>query len=266
MTQPLAILIVGDIGRAEFRDARRELDRWGAVTAAGSIAEAAVLLDDSSYSPAVIVIAQAYPGEFPAETVERLRRRAPLARLVALLGPWCEGETRSGRPWPGGIRVYWHQWPARAACELARIAGGLFSSWSLPATASEEERYLALSGKPNSICDGLVAVISPHPAMQAWIAAACRRQGFATAEVRPQSEAPVGGVAAAIFDGSEARGVELAELRRWVAAVAPAPLIALLDFPRVEDRDRALEAGAAAVLSKPLVLEDLYWQIEHSLT
>ncbi len=266
MTQPLAILIVGDTGRAEFCEARRDLARWGAVTAAGSIAEAAVLLDDSLYSPAVIVIAQAYPGEFPAETVERLRRRAPLARLVALLGPWCEGETRSGRPWPGGIRVYWHQWPARAACELARIAGGLFSSWSLPATASEEERYLALSGKPNSIRDGLVAVISPHPAMQAWIAAACRRQGFATAEVRPQSETSVGALAAAIFDGSEARGVELAELRRWVAAVAPAPLIALLDFPRVEDRDRALEAGAAAVLSKPLVLEDLYWQIEHSLT
>lgn len=264
--QPLAILIVGDTDRAEFRDARRELDRWGAVTAVGSIAEAAAVLDDSSYAPAVIVIAQAYPGEFPAETVERLRRRAPLARLVALLGPWCEGETRSGRPWPGGIRVYWHQWPARAACELARIAGGLFSSWSLPATASEEERCLALSGKPNSSRGGLVAVISPHPAMQEWIAAACRRQGFATVAARPQSETSLGVLAAAVFDGTEARGVELADLRRWAAAVAPAPLIALLDFPRVEDRDRALSAGAAAVLSKPFVLGDLYWQIEQSLT
>ncbi len=265
MTQPLAILIVGDTDRAEFRDARRELDRWGSVTAAGSIAEAAAALEGSSYAPAVIVIAQAYPGEFPSEAVEQLRRRAPLARFVALLSPWCEGETRSGRPWPGGIRVYWHQWPARAARELARIASGLFSSWSLPATASEEERCLALSGEAINIRDGLVAVISPHPAMQEWIAAACRRQGFATVPVRPQSEISVGEVVVAIFDGSEAQGVELAELRRWAAAVAPAPLIALLDFPRVEDRDRALAAGAAAVLSKPFVLEDLYWQIERSL-
>lgn len=82
--QPLAILIVGDTGRAEFCEARRELARWGAVTAAGSIAEAAAALEDSSCAPAVIVIAQAYPGEFTAETVERLRRRAPLARFVAL--------------------------------------------------------------------------------------------------------------------------------------------------------------------------------------
>jgi hypothetical protein len=30
----------------------------------------------------------------------------------------------------------------------------------------------------------------------------------------------------------------------------------------VEDRDRALAAGAAAVLAKPLLLEDLFWQLD----
>ena len=69
----------------------------------------------------VIVVAQAYPGQFSGEALDRLARLAPLARVVVLLGSWCEGEVRSGRPWPGAIRVYWHQWPARCAQELGRL-------------------------------------------------------------------------------------------------------------------------------------------------
>jgi hypothetical protein len=34
----------------------------------------------------LIVVAQTVPGEFPAERVDSLRRLAPLARVVALLG------------------------------------------------------------------------------------------------------------------------------------------------------------------------------------
>ena len=40
------------------------------------------------------------------------------------------------------------------------------------------------------------------------------------------------------------------------------PIVALLGFPRVEDRDRALAAGATAVLAKPLLLDDLFWQLD----
>ena len=38
------------------------------------------------------------------------------------------------------------------------------------------------------------------------------------------------------------------------------PIIVLLGFPRVEDRDHMLRAGATVVLSKPLGPEDLYWR------
>jgi hypothetical protein len=34
--------------------------------------------------------------------------------------------------------------------------------------------------------------------------------------------------------------------------------VALLTCPRIEERSRALAAGAAAVFSKPLMLEDLF--------
>jgi len=68
---------------------------------------------------------------------------------------------------------------------------------------------------------------------------------------------------AAIFDGSDLRGTECDELRHLAAALRPAPVIALLDFPRIEDHHRALCAGAAAVLSKPLSVDDLFWQLDH---
>jgi len=39
-------------------------------------------------------------------------------------------------------------------------------------------------------------------------------------------------------------------------------VIALLSFPRIEDHDRALSAGASIVLSKPLLMADLLGEIE----
>ena len=42
----------------------------------------------------------------------------------------------------------------------------------------------------------------------------------------------------------------------------PAPVLALLDFPRVSDREQALSLGAAAVVSKPVAVGDLLWELE----
>ncbi len=210
----------------------------------------------------VIVVAQARPGEFSHAGIERLRQLAPLARVVALLGSWCEGEVRSGKPWPAAVRTYWHQWPARADRELRRLALGRRSGWALPVTATEEERLLADSVRPLPARAGLIAISSPSGAMADWLAIACRQCGYATAWLRPPHPLRVGGAAAVLFDGAECRGEEFEQMRRLAAAMAPAPLVALLDFPRIEDVDRARSAGAVAVLSKPLQLEDLYWHLE----
>lgn len=210
----------------------------------------------------VIVLAQAYPGQFSHADVDRLRELAPLARIVALLGSWCEGEMRTGRPWPATVRTYWHQWPARAQQELRRLAAGCCSAWALPATATEEERLLADADRPLPEGRGLIAVFSRVFALADWLAAACNRCGYGTVWLRQPSGAEVQGATAVIFDGSECQGEELDDLRRLAAELAPAPLVALLDFPRPEDCDRVLAAGAAAVLAKPLHLADLFWQLE----
>jgi hypothetical protein len=185
-----------------------------------------------------------------------------LARIVGLLGSWCEGEMRSGRPWPAAVRTYWHQWPARADRELRRLAAGRSSAWTLPLTATEEDRLLADADRALPARSGLIAIAARSFVMADFLAVACRRCGYATAWLRPSAAVRLAGATAVVFDGSDCRGAERDELQRLAAAMAPAPLLALLDFPRIEDLERCRAAGAAAVLSKPLQLADLFWRLE----
>lgn len=268
VTEP-TVLLMGNTARPELAEARNGLDGLARVIPAADADAAAALLADEEIAVDVIVVAQAYPGQFSGEALDRLGRQAPLARVVVLLGSWCEGEVRSGRPIPGAIRVYWHQWPARCAQELGRLRRGLCASWCLPPTAVEEERFLALADQPWPRREGLIAVHSPSFDMRDWLCRACRRAGYSTAEgdnlilaLRKSGQSP--GITAAVFDAIDCRGQELDDLKRWAAAVEPAPVIVLMSFPRVEDRDRVLAAGAAALLSKPLLLDDLFWQLERA--
>ena len=69
-----------------------------------------------------------------------------------------------------------------------------------------------------------------------------------------------------IADLAETDGLADGVLAALVERLRPAPVVAMLDFPRVEDCDRALAAGVVAVLSKPLVLADLFWHLDHVTT
>jgi DNA-binding NarL/FixJ family response regulator len=220
------------------------------------------MLIEGTVAPDAIVIAQAYPGQFSAEAVDRLRRRAPLARIIGLLGSWCEGETRTGQPWPASVRVYWHQWQPTAAQELQLLAAGGCATWALPATASEEERVLARAEQHSEPRQGRIAIHAPQFDMGDWLASACGTRGYETVRLKRVGLEELGEVTAAVFDATHCLGGELDALRRLAGAISPAPLVALLDFPRVEDCTRASDAGAAAVLAKPFLLEDLFWQLE----
>jgi len=270
----LSILFVGDADRSEFRQARACLDRWGAVQGFADADLAAAALAADRLSPDVMVVAQAFPGQFSHQAIDRLRRLAPLARVLGLMGSWCEGEMRSGSPWPATVRTYWHQWPARCDRQFRRLAMGQSCSWALPLTATEEERLMVDAAEclpeegphpcahfaPSS--GTLVAIRSHSHEMADWLSAACRSRGLVTIRQRDSAFARVEGATAGVFDGTDLCDDECDALRRFVVAVRPAPVIALLSFPRIEDHDRALSAGASIVLSKPLLMADLLGEIE----
>ncbi|MEN6449019.1 MAG: hypothetical protein ABFC96_00880, partial [Thermoguttaceae bacterium] len=210
------------------------------------------------------VIAQRRPGEFSHDAIDRLRRLAPLARILGLMGSWCEGEMRSGSPWPATARLYWHQWPVRSEQQFARLANGELTAWSLPITATDEERLLADCGagcqpaSPSIACRGLVAIRSRSAEMAGWLMAACRDRRLAAVWQRRPADTRIEGATAGIFDAAKFDDAERGELSDFAATMRPAPVVALLSFPRFDDHQQALAAGASFVLSKPTPLEDLF--------
>jgi hypothetical protein len=258
----LSILLLGNTDRPEFQDARLHLETWGAVHAFAEVPAALAALAAGTIVPDVLVVAQIFPGQFSHSVLDRLRRLAPLARVIGLLGSWCEGEMRTGSPWPGAVRTYWHQWAIRCDRELLRLARGGSCAWALPPTATEEERLLADMGEDWPPRQGMVVICAQSREMAEWLSAVCRSRGFATVWQRPPITARVEGAVAAIFDGGDLGEGQSHDLARLAAALHPAPALVLLDFPRVSDREHALSAGAAAVVSKPVAVDDLLWELE----
>jgi len=260
----LPVMLVGDAGHGEFRSAIEMLERYCELTIARDLATALDELRRAASAASLMVIAQTRPGEHSAAQLDALRRAAPLAPFVNLLGSLCEGESRSGSPWPGAARVYWHQWRQRALPELAALRAGRTSSWSLPATASDEERLLCSASEPFARRQGLVAIASENFEMADWLAGACREQGFAAVRTSVSLAVKTSGVAAVLWDSGLAGEANASDLTALQGVFPGARVIALLDFPRIEHYERLLAAGAAAVLSKPVMLAELFGQLEEA--
>src|SRR5689334_21081356 len=94
------VRLIGAEAHPDFRDA------------VATLRESAQFVAAEAGQVELVVVAQSRPGAVPFGEVERVMRAAPLAGVVALLGSWCEGEARTGRPWRGVQRLYWYEFPA----------------------------------------------------------------------------------------------------------------------------------------------------------
>jgi hypothetical protein len=253
----LKVTLFGNAAHPEFRDAVGRLQSLSELTTASDIATAAAELECADGPPDLLVVAQVRPGEVSEQEINGLRRLVPLVPCVALLGSLCEGETRSGSPWPGVVRVYWRQWPQRIGPEMAALRAGRSSAWSLPATASDEERLLCSISPPLAQRRGLAAIAARRFELAGWLASACRSQGLATLRTSPEAPVAATGVEMVFWDAGLASLTDFSELVRLQAAYPGAGVVALADFARIEDEERLLGAGVAAVLSKPVMLAEL---------
>ena len=184
-----------------------------------------------------------------------LHRRAPLARLVALLGSWCEGEVRSGHPWPGVTRIYAHQWQARLPREL--------ESWQ-PRTATEIDRLM--NSRPAKSERQLIGIAAAQRTMFDALATACHSFGQDAVWLLPNLPPPVQCVDAVIYDATHELPDELARLSELREQLHAPPTLLLLDFPRQSDLLAAMQAGVASVLAKPYLIADLAAEIERLAT
>jgi len=254
----LSVLLIGDSSRPEFREARAALEELAQVTRFADIEPAITALEEGLLTADCIILAQAYPDQFSAVAIDHLRRLAPLGRWIAILGSWCEGESRSGHPLPGVIRIYWHQAAVRIRREFPCWFEAQGSVWLLPATSTEVERLLASIESPLPRGAGLVAIWTRRPEMEGLLSDACRRVGYSTTWLHPRQPTWGQGAVAAIYDGASLDAVGFQELEQLAADMKLAPVLALLDAPRIQDVRLARKMGIT-VLAKPFRVDELLW-------
>ena len=114
-------------------------------------------------------------------------------------------------------------------------------------------------------CAGLIAVHARTLRDYRAIGVPCADVGYATHWVLPDGPTYAAGVIAAIVDGVAVAGPTLDRLEDVVKRTAPAPVIAVLDFVRRQDYERAMAAGVAAVVAKPLLMYDVLWHLNDLL-
>ena len=95
---------------------------------------------------------------------------------------------------------------------------------------------------------------------------ALRHYGYAVACLPPgKSMTIVRGATAGIWDGGQLDDRETDDLSAFVNSIGRdgAPVIALLDFPRIDRSIFARQLGVAAVLGKPWINADLVATVQH---
>lgn len=265
---PRMILLVGNLDRAEFWALRPALEARAPCLVAESPDQAIGLLQEArrgrfpgNAEPEWIVLAQAYPGQFPAGDVHRLRLMAPLAPVVVVEGIWSAGQWRSGPFLTGVHRVSWLEFARKFPGQWDRYRRGEAgrAEWMLPPTASDEERILVAAQMPLPRGSGPAVIWAARFDSYQWISAICRHAGLATVWCRPGQALRLDGHWAAVFDGDESAsaGGQWPELRRLAASVQGGPVVVLLGQPRPEDWRCARAAGATAILNKPVAIDQL---------
>lgn len=248
-------MLIGDFRPPEFRSVAEQLGRIARIETAANCPAAILNLADADHVPDVIVLAQLWPGQHLHGQLDQLHRIAPLTRILAVSGTWCEGESRSGSPWPGMLRTYWHCWLAHWCRDFARLASAQLPAWGLPTTATDAERAM-LPRRQVPATGGLIAIRSQSYDFVDMLCEACQRQGYGTVWLDPRRRAPrIDGPTAILWDGAPGT---LSDLETVRATYPHSPILALVDFPRWEDVRQAEAAGAGAVLAKPFLLDDLF--------
>jgi len=265
MTTTITTLFVGDGSKCEFRRVLSTLKASTHAKTAVNLDEATALLAVPRETVDLIILAVSRPGEIRCDQFDDLVRQAPLSRIILVLGSWCEGEQRSGKPWPGGQRVFWYDWSRYWQRELESVAHGLCPTWGRPVTTTHEELTDSTVTLPTTRSAGLIVLDTPVLETADTLADLLRVCGYATYWVRSANDlGKVAGATSAVWEGTMGDDREVAHLARLSFASGRIPIVALLDFPRADRIERLLAAGAAHVVAKPFLLDDLLTALQRA--
>lgn len=205
--------------------------------------------------PDAIVFCVARPGQISRAVVDDFHRVHPLCRMLALLGPWCEGEVRSGKPWPGVTRIYWHQWQARLPEELARLADSVAPP--VPRSATEVDALLGRPAPQRASRARLIGVASRRRTDFEAIALALSSEGHHPVWIAADDALPVLNLDALVVDADQDLSAAVATWQAVAARSGSLPAVLLAHFPRPEEMPAVSGGLGPMILAKPFLVADL---------
>lgn len=256
------LLVTGDYWHQDFQSV---LQRTGSAAITFIPLDACLQHSQSDGSLDLVVIAAARRDQFSAQAIEQLRECFFPTPVIALLGSWTEGEVRSGTPWLGIPRVYWHQWPALFAWFEHQRSADSQAGWQLPATASIGDRIrhdtaANLPGltTPEGISEtvGISALTSDSFLA---LADAVHTLGGIPAWLEQLEWNALDPIATKLVCvDADGWSPALKQRIQWIDSFLPdARMIVTANFPRQSDVEQLHAAGVAEVVSKPFELAGL---------
>lgn len=255
------LLMTGDFWHSDFQSILSSLETPITLVPIGKIESVA----KSDFD--LIVIAQSHRDQIEIADIDRIHQMFEGTPIVALLGSWCEGEVRSGHPWPGVVRVYWHQWAGRFEAFLKQFKSG-DSGWESPRTATVGDRILAASGGGHPEISSIAAesLGGETIGISAWtssqhemLADAISHFGWTSHWIeRETMDGQMASDLSVICVEADSWSPELNHRLQWIKKeVSSVPMVLVLNYPREGELDEIRSAGVSEVVSKPFELTDL---------
>jgi len=221
-------------------------------------------IEFSNQSFDLVVIAQSLPNQFTAEAIEKIQIVFPFSPIIALAGSWCEGEMRTGVPWPGVHRVYWHQWQGRLDAFVDQLQRTGVTDWHWPRTATQGDLVLRRDPPQNVLKSKRRAVgLSATNAIQyEMLNDSITSLGWRCGWI----ETSLDQLDRLDFDpvciDTGAIDSELSSRIDWIKQQLPqSHLIVVASYPRLDKIHRLLDQGVAQVVSKPYSQDDLNYAL-----
>ena len=260
------VLLVGDYWHSDFRTLIANPACTTTLVPAEQLSDEH--LADASFDLAILAAARR--DQFSHEWIETIRGKLAPTPLIAMLGSWCEGEQRSGEPWPGVQRVYWHQWRNRFDFFLKQLASDQICDWHLPATTNHADGVInpniknAFGISEHEPVVGVSAVSEMHYQMIADALQVFETKTF-WIEHRQWEDSAMKQPSLIVVDG-DSWTQELKSRIDWlrIDLKIDSPIVQLLNFPRPSDLPALHAAGIIEVVSKPFQLSDLALAIERA--
>lgn len=249
-------LLVGNTEHPEFEDALCWLRAHLELTVSPGV-DLALQHLRLNEDPQLILLMQSRRNQIAQRRIEQLHRAAPLARLVGLLGSWCEGEVRSGEPWSGVQRIYWHQWRPQFIDVSSDGEQHRAKLWGLPRTTTPAERLLRSQEHHKTPQSGLIGISALSFIDFETMADACQTSGWATVWLTDPNTTHCGNLSAILFNGGTSHRQDLRRIKQLAYQFPGLPLVAVVGYPRLDDLQRLLAAGACQIVSKPYLLDEL---------